>query len=83
VRLSIRPVTLADRDYNDVIERYPRLYVSADFAKSVSSWIQVLISKPCMAFPSTSAYVLGVLYNFSNLEILLSQGNIGGNGDEE
>lgn len=42
VRLSTRPVTIQDRDYNDVIDRYPRLYVSADFAKSISSWVQVL-----------------------------------------
>ncbi len=42
VRLSTRPVTALERDYNDVIDRYPRLYVSADFAKSVSCWVQVL-----------------------------------------
>ena len=42
MRLSTRPVTALERDYNDVIDRYPRLYVSADFAKSVSCWVQVL-----------------------------------------
>ena len=41
VKLSTRPVTALERDYNDVIDRYPRLYVSADFAKIVSAWVQV------------------------------------------
>ena len=68
VRLSIRPVTVLDRDYNDVIERYPRLYVSADFAKSVSSWIQVLITKPCMEIPLHLLKFLGVLCSISNLK---------------
>ena len=41
VKLSARPVTAPERDYNDVIDRYPRLYVSADFAKIICAWVQV------------------------------------------
>ena len=41
VKLSKRPVTGLERDYSDVIDRYPRLYVSADFAKIIFAWVQV------------------------------------------
>jgi hypothetical protein len=41
VRLASRPVTGLERDYGDVIHRYARLYVSADFSKTVSAWVQV------------------------------------------
>lgn len=34
-------MTALERDYNDVIDRYPRLYVSADFAKIICAWVQV------------------------------------------
>ena len=34
-------MTALERDYNAVIDRYPRLYVSADFAKIICAWVQV------------------------------------------
>ena len=41
-------MTALERDYNDVIDRYPRLYVSADFAKIISARIQVsALLPPC------------------------------------
>ena len=41
IKLSTRPLTALERDYNDVIDRYPCLYVSADFAKIIFAWVQV------------------------------------------
>ena len=41
VRLSSRPVSALERDYGEAIHRYVRLYVSADFSKTVSAWLQV------------------------------------------
>lgn len=41
VRLSSRPVVTLERDYQEVIHRHARLYVSADFSKVVSTWAKV------------------------------------------
>lgn len=41
VRVAPYPITLLERDYHDTIRRHARLYVSADFSKTVSCWIQV------------------------------------------
>lgn len=41
VRLSSRPVVTLERDYQEVIHRHARLYVSADFSKVVSIWVKV------------------------------------------
>ena len=41
VKVATRPYVTLNRDYMDVMLRYTRLYVSADFAKVVSVWSQV------------------------------------------
>ena len=43
VKVAARPYVTLNRDYMDVMLRYTRLYVSADFAKVVSVWSQVCI----------------------------------------
>jgi hypothetical protein len=47
VRLSSHPVTALERDYHEAIRRYARLYISADFSKTVSTWLQVSLSDDC------------------------------------
>ena len=41
VKVANRPSSTLQRDYMDVVQRYTRLYVPADFAKCVSLWTLV------------------------------------------
>ena len=50
VRLSTRPIVTLERDYQDIIHRYSCLYVSAEFAKSVSTWVHVSSSMSWLMF---------------------------------
>ena len=54
VKLAARPLAATERDYNDVIHRYVRLYVSADFAKTVCTWLQAR-APPSPCHPAAAA----------------------------
>ena len=63
VKVASRPSNTLHRDYMDLVQRYTRLYVPADFAKCVSLWTLVsscsqrrsrqrcLVPAPCLYLP--------------------------------